>query len=181
LWAKASEYLRRAARKSIERSGHAQAVRFLREALEALSFSDGDVREKEHAELELRLLLRVAFNATGNYRERLKNLDRAQLLAKSAGRRALLPSLMVSRASVVLQVENVHDALAICAKARRDATRWGDNETRVIAGYMLSRSQFYNGQFRRSLSAARKALALVRAEPAKSRHGGGFGSSEACS
>jgi tetratricopeptide (TPR) repeat protein len=122
LWAKASEYLRRAARKSIERSGHAQAVRFLREALEALSFSDGDVREKEHAELELRLLLRVAFNATGNYRERLKNLDRAQLLAKSAGRRALLPSLMVSRASVVLQVENVHDALAICAKARRDAT-----------------------------------------------------------
>jgi class 3 adenylate cyclase/tetratricopeptide (TPR) repeat protein len=178
LWAKASAYLRRAARKSIERSGHAQAVRFLREALEALTFSSGDVREKEHAELELRLLLRVAFNAIGNYRERLKNLDRAELLAKSTGRRSLLPSLMVSRASVVLQVESVPDALAICAKARRDATRRGDNETRVIAGYMLSRSQFYNGQFRRSVAAAQQALALVRAEPAKSRHGGGFGSSE---
>ncbi len=178
LWDKASEYLRRAARKAIERSGHAQAVRFLREGLEALSFSDGEVRKKEHAELELRLLLRVAFNAIGNYRERLENLDRAQSLAKRTGRRSLLPSLMVSRASVVLQVENVSDALAICAKARRDASRRGDNETRVIAGYMLSRSYFYNGQFRRSLSAARQALALVRAEPAKVRHGGGFGSSE---
>jgi class 3 adenylate cyclase/tetratricopeptide (TPR) repeat protein len=178
LWAKASEYLRRAARKSIERSGHAQAVRFLREALEALSHTDADVRAKEHAELELRLLLRVAFNAIGNYRERLENLDRAQLLAKSTGRRSLLPSLMVSRASVVLQIENVSDAVAICAKARRDATRQGDSETRVIAGYMLSRSHFYNGQFRRSLSAAQQALDLVRAEPAKARHGGGFGSSE---
>ncbi len=178
LWAKASEYLRRAARKAIERSGHAQAVRFLREALEALSFSSADVGAKQHAELELRLLLRVAFNAIGNYHERLENLDRAQMLARSTGRRSLLPSLMVSRASVVLQIENVSEAVAICAKARRDATRRGDNETRVIAGYMLSRSYFYNGQFRKSLAAARQALALVHAEPAKARHGGGFGSSE---
>jgi class 3 adenylate cyclase/tetratricopeptide (TPR) repeat protein len=178
LWAKASEYLRRAARKAIERSGHAQAVRFLRDGLEALSFSSGDAGVKEQSELELRLLLRVAFNAIGNYRERLENLDRAQLLARSTGRRSLLPSLMVSRASVVLQIENVSEAVAICAKARRDATRRGDNETRVIAGYMLSRSHFYDGQFRRSLAAARQALALVHAEPAKARHGGGFGSSE---
>ncbi len=178
LWVKAAEYMGRAARKSIERSAHAQAVEFLREALKALSSSDGHVREKEQSELELRLLLRVAFNAIGNYRERLENLDRAQVLAERIGRKALLPTIMVSRASVMLQLGSVDDAVALCAKARRDATRRRDNETRVIAGYMLSRSCFYKGEFRQSVDFAQKAIELVHADPAKPRHGGGFGSSE---
>ncbi|MBA2400230.1 MAG: AAA family ATPase [Bradyrhizobium sp.] len=178
LWASALEYLRRAARKSIERSGHAQAVEFLREALQVLSWADEGIGKREQIELELRLLLRVAFNAIGNYSERLENLDRAQALAEKTGRRSSLPTLMVSRASAMLQLGKISDAIDLCAKAGRTAARRGDHETRVIAGYMLSRSQFYNGQFRQSLACARKTMALLQEEPAKARHGGGFGSSE---
>ena len=178
LWVKALEYLRRAARKSIERSGHAQAVEFLREALEALSFAEESVGKKEALELELRLLLRVAFNAIGNYSERLENLDRAQALAEKAGRRASLPTLMVSRASAMLQLGKISDSIDLCTRAGRTAARRGDRETRVIADYMLSRSYFYSGQFRQSLASARKATALLREEPVKARHGGGFGSSK---
>lgn len=178
LWAKALEYLRRAARKSIERSGHAQAVEFLREALEALALAEESIAKKEHFELELRLLLRVAFNAIGNYSERLENLDRAQALAERTGRRSSLPTLMVSRASAMLQLGKISDALDLCTKASRTAARRGDHETRVIAGYMLSRSYFYNGQFRQSVACARKTMALLGEEPVKARHGGGFGSSK---
>jgi class 3 adenylate cyclase/tetratricopeptide (TPR) repeat protein len=178
LWIKAAEYLLRAARRSIERSGHTQAVQLLKAALKALGPADLDVRGKEQLELELRLLLRVAFNAIGNYRERLDNLDRAQVLAESTGRKSLLPTLMVSRASVMLQLGRVAGAIDLCATALRSAGRRRDDETRVIAAYMLSRSQFYNGQFRQSVTSAQKAIELVRKEPAKFRHGGGFGSSE---
>ena len=178
LWTNAAEYLQRAARKAIERSGHAKAVQFLAEALDAQSRSAESAASKEQRELELRLLMRVAFNAIGNYRERLKNLDRAQELARRTGRTASLPSLMVSRASVVLQLGGVSAAVELCAKAWKDAARHGDDETGVIAGYMLSRSYFYGGKFTQSVAYARKAMALLNERSAKARHGGGFGSSE---
>ena len=177
-WLKAEGYLRRAAQKAIDRSSHAQAILFIREALRALEQSDMDITTKMRGELELRLLLRIAFNAIGNYRERLANLDRAEELAKRLGQHGALPSLWVSRASVTLQLGRVDHAIDLCAKARRSASGESGHETAVIAGYMLSRSYFYAGRFATSLLAARRALALLRQRPGSPRHGGGFGSSE---
>ena len=177
-WRKAEHYLRLAAKKAIDRSSHANAIQFIHEALQALGQFDLDISVKAEYELELRLLLRVAFNAIGNYRERLSNLDRAEVLTKLLDRRSSLPALWVSRASVTLQLGDVDSAIRLCAKARRIASREGDHETGVIAGYMLSRSSFYNGRLAASLATAKTALTLLRQQPGSQRHGGGFGSSE---
>lgn len=176
-WEKAERYLRRAAEKAIERSHHASATRFVEQALEALGRSGLDTPEKADRELALRLLLRTAYNAIGNYRERLGNLDRAEVLARICSRKQLLPTIWVSRASALLQLGKVDAAARLLETARDAAAAGDDHDAGVISGYMLSRAYFYAGRLAESLMIAGHTLALLHANPAAQRHGGGFGSS----
>jgi class 3 adenylate cyclase/tetratricopeptide (TPR) repeat protein len=178
VWEKAEFYLHRAAQKAIDRSNHTKAILFINEALYAIAQSSCDANAKAQMELDLRILLRVAFNAIGNYRERLANLDRAEALAKNLGQHGTLSSLWVSRASAILQLGQVDGAIHLCTRAQRVALRADDRETRLVAGYMLSRTYFYAGRLAASLATGERTLALLRAQPDSPRHGGGFGSSE---
>ena len=176
-WDKARFYLRRAAQKAIDRSTHNKAIRFVLDALHALAQSNVDGRTALEAELDLRLLLRTSYNAIGNYREKLTNLDRIEILVHSFEQHHLLPSLWVSRASAVLQLGHVDEAVRLCIRARNTAARSLDPDTSLIAEYMLSRTYFYAGRLSASLKAIRRALAILSEQPDVSRHGGGFGSS----
>lgn len=177
-WEQARAYLQQAAEKAINLSTHSKAVVFIQEALRALAQTDQSADSKAESELQLRLLLRVAFNAMGNYKERLINLDRAETLATKLGKGPILASLWVSRASVLLQLGHVNEAIRLCVTAGQCASRQDDHETRIIAGYMLSRNYFYAGRLSASLLAAERTLEFLGKQPGRPRHGGGFGSSE---
>ena len=176
-WDKAEHYLGRAAQKAIDRSYHASAIRYAKEALRAVARADFDTGARAERELRLRLLLRTAYNAIGNYRDRLGNLDRAEEIARSNGQWQVLPNLWVSRSSVLLQRGQVEAAVTLCKRARHAALRHGDSNTGVIAGYMLARTCFYAGRLATSFSIVDETLALLQAGSGAARHGGGFGSS----
>ncbi|MDB5400461.1 MAG: adenylate/guanylate cyclase, partial [Rhodopila sp.] len=111
LWPEALRYLRLAAARAIQRSSHSSAIAHVNCALQIIA--------SEHlidyeTELQLRLLLRTAYNAIGNYRQRLANLDRAQVLANITRHREIIPEVMISRASVLLQLGKPIEALRIC-------------------------------------------------------------------
>jgi class 3 adenylate cyclase/tetratricopeptide (TPR) repeat protein len=176
-WQKAEYYLSRAAQKAIDRSYHASATRHINQALHVLAGADHPPDERAELEFALRLLLRTANNAKGNYRERLGNLDRAEELARTIGRPEMLPGLWVSRSSVLLQTGEAESAIALCERARRAALRCRDTDTVVIAGYMLARTCFYAGRLLASFNTAGRTLALLRGGSGSERHGGGFGTS----
>lgn len=177
-WDRAITYLQRAAEKAVGRSAHLQAIAFTSDALAALTEAEWLPEAKKRRELDLRLLLRVAYNAVGNYKDRLVNLDRAETLASELGMVAILPSLWVSRASVMLQLGKGDEAIELCTRARSSASRRDDVATGIIAGYMLSRNYFYAGRLAASLASGARTLALMGARSRSERHGGGFGSSE---
>jgi class 3 adenylate cyclase/tetratricopeptide (TPR) repeat protein len=173
LWEKAVTHLGRAAEKAIEGSRHGSAIRFLDQALEALDGSGLSEDERLARELELRLLLRTAHNATGNYQKRLKNLDRAEALAKQLRQAEKLPGLWVSRASTVLQLGQVEVAISLCETAWR-ATETQDNRDLAV-GYTQARTRFYAGKLSSSLAAVSSTLAYLRKHPEAARRTGGFG------
>ena len=177
LWEKAETYLGRAAEKAIESSSHGSAIRFLDQALEALGRSGLPEDGRIARELELRLLLRTAYNAIGNYQHRLGNLDRAEALAERLQRPAALPGLWVSRASTFLQLGQVDAAASLCETAWREATLHHNHDAAVAAGYMLARTRFYAGRLASSLAVVSRTLAYLHKHPDAARHGGGFGSS----
>lgn len=176
-WEKAEHYLGRAARKAIDRSSHSSAIVYIEKALRCLDRSNYETDTRSERELVLRLLLRTAYNAIGNYRQRLGNLDRAETLARGTGRHETLPSIWVSRASALLQLGQVDTAVQFCETARKAAAKRGDNDAAVIAGYMLSRTYFYAGRLAASLRVAVGTLAVLRRSSGVERHGGGFGTS----
>ncbi len=176
-WEKAEHYFRRAAQKAIDRSSHASAILFIEQALRSLALWGGETEEREKRELGLRLLLRTAYNAIGNYRERLGNLDRAEALARSTCQHEALPTIWVSRASALLQLGQVDAAVGLCDKARKAALKRGDHDAAVIASYMLSRTYFYSGRLAASLTIASRTLTVLRKNAGAARHGGGFGNS----
>jgi len=171
----AVDYLDRAARKAVQVSRHSQAIVFIQEALTVLTEADAG---NEGTELELRLLLRIAFNAVGNYRARLPNLDRAELLAERLGRISVIPEIMISRASVLLQLGQGRRALRMCADVHQSVHLESDLDTAIAAGYMHSRCLFYNGHIRQALTIAAETLALLEANETTCRHGGAFGSTQ---
>jgi class 3 adenylate cyclase/tetratricopeptide (TPR) repeat protein len=176
-WEKAADYLSRAAQKAIDRSSHASAIAFVEQGLDAIERSGLAETERVARELALRLQLRTAHNAIGNYRERLGNLARAEVLAQRTGRDDVLPTIWVSRASAVLQLGRVDDALSLCEKAWKTAEQRRDPDAAIIAGYMLSRTRFYAGRLVTSCATATRTLAVLRAHAESERHGGGFGTS----
>jgi class 3 adenylate cyclase/tetratricopeptide (TPR) repeat protein len=176
-WEKAEHYLRRSAQKAIDRSHHASAIRFIEMCLGALASANLKADERAERELTLRLLLRTAHNAIGNYPERFGNLERAEVLARSISWHQLLPTIWVSRASALLQLGQVEAAAHLLESALNVAAGHGDHDTGVIGGYMLSRTYFYAGRLNESLRIAGETLALLQAHPGPQRHGGGFGSS----
>jgi class 3 adenylate cyclase/tetratricopeptide (TPR) repeat protein len=177
LWDKAETHLHRAAQKAIDGSRHSSAIRYLDQALEVLGRCALDEDERLVRELPLRLLLRTAYNAIGNYRQRLGNLDRAEALAERLERVDALPGLWVSRASILLQLGRVEAAVTLCEAAWGTATRQQNRDAAVAAGYMLARTRFYAGRLASSLASASRTLTFVRRHSNAERHGGGFGTS----
>jgi class 3 adenylate cyclase/tetratricopeptide (TPR) repeat protein len=171
----AVDYLHRAAQKAVQLSRHSQAIVFIQEALAALAETNAG---NEDVELELRLLLRIAFNAIGNYRARLPNLDRAQSLAERLGRISVVPEIMISRVSVLLQLGQARRALRISADLHRSAHLDADLGTAIIASYSYSRCLFYNGHVQQALTIATNTLDFLEINATAHRHGGAFGSTQ---
>ncbi|HVZ06300.1 MAG TPA: adenylate/guanylate cyclase domain-containing protein [Rhodopila sp.] len=172
LWDEALYYLRLAAGRAIQRSSHANAIAHIDRALTIIAEEQaGD----DNIELDLRLLLRTAHNAIGNYRERLTNLDRAQLLAQQTRRTDLIPEIMISRGSALLQLGEPAAALAMSLRAKRMARRDSSNALHMRIGYMVSRSYFYNGWPARALALATETLGRLEREQSITAQKGGFG------
>lgn len=174
LWEVAARFQHKAAEKAINRSNHVEAIRRLEEALESVK-QLGNTAASLSQELEIRLALRTALNAVGEYRRRLLNLDRAEALARKLGQAETLQSIQLSRGSVLLQTGRVAEALKLGLAAHRSARKTGDRDTLVAAKYLLARASNYHGQFREAIAHAQEATALTRAARGSGRFGGMFG------
>ncbi len=176
LWAPALLYLRQAAGKAIDRSGYAEAIGHLGDALTALDRLDAPERESMEHEMGLRLTLRVALNAVGQYARRLENLDRAERIAIELQDSAKLLSVKISRGHVMVQMGQVAEAEEAGRAALELARSRADEAGHIAAAYLLGQASNFAGGFERGIEYGESALVRMQGAPTAARVGGMFGS-----
>jgi len=153
MWDTAISYMRRAARKAIDRAAHSAAIRFIEQALSAISRLPERGRQVVEAEIELRLLLRVSQGALGLYDQWVANVDAAEQLARELGDPKQLLAIQVAR----LHLLSIHDGTAIaigaCSEAQQMAADQGNSHQLVAATYFLAQALNWHGDFQAAVAA----------------------------
>jgi class 3 adenylate cyclase/tetratricopeptide (TPR) repeat protein len=149
VWDKAVAYLRQAGTKALGRSAYREAVTFFEQALEGRRHLT-DTRVTLEQAIDLRLDLRSALSALGEFRRILPLLREADIVAAKLDDAHRLGRISVSMAQYFDYVGAYEHAIAASQRALTLATTSSDVGTRLAANIMMAGAYFSLGDYRRA-------------------------------
>jgi class 3 adenylate cyclase/tetratricopeptide (TPR) repeat protein len=160
LHAQALSYWQRAGQLALERSAHREAAASLERGLEALSHLPQNRATLEQA-VDLRLALRTALNASGDWGRSLTYLREAEALAAALDdpRRLAEVSVFLSRHFSFMGV--YEQAIATLQRALTLATASGDVVLHALANNYLGVAYLHQGDYHRAINCFRQTAASL--------------------
>jgi tetratricopeptide (TPR) repeat protein len=146
LWQEAFLFLRQSGIKAIERSAYRQAVDFLDKALLALQYLPGSSQNKQLG-IDLRLGLRIALGATGDYRRLYEHLTLAERESAQLNDMRRLCAVYTAKTHVLNVLGDIAEAISNGARARDLATTGGESGQAVAANYFLAQAYEFHGDY----------------------------------
>jgi class 3 adenylate cyclase/tetratricopeptide (TPR) repeat protein len=162
---KAVEYLRRAARKAMERSGYSEAIDCLSEALQLLPrLSDAGWRDTQ--ELQIQAMLGAAWSATRGFaaQEAAAAFERARSLCAENTASSDLIRVLPGLGLLKLNRGELRQARELAEELLGIAERRGDTELAVCAHDLLGLVLLRRGELAASRIHLDKAVSLYRRE-----------------
>jgi tetratricopeptide (TPR) repeat protein len=170
LWDKALAYGRQAGEAAMARSAHREAVSYFEQALSALPHLADD-RDARVRAIDLRLALRSALRALGDFGRTLAHLREAESLAAALDdpRRLGLISLFLSQH---FRMMGTHDqAVAAAQRALVLATAGGDGVLHALANQYLGFAYEVQGDYRRAIDCMRQTVTSLEGAGRHERFG----------
>jgi class 3 adenylate cyclase/tetratricopeptide (TPR) repeat protein len=146
LWDKAVSHLRQAAANAIERSAYKEAINFLERALQALSRLSAS-KSRAETSIELRLRLRIALGAMGEYNRLFEHLSLAEQDAILIGDRPRLTAVCIAKVHVLNMVGNIEEAITNGLRACELAAGNRDPAQSLMANYFLAQAHEFRGDY----------------------------------
>jgi tetratricopeptide (TPR) repeat protein len=146
LWDKAVTYLRQAAANAIERSAYKDAINFLERALQALSRLPAS-KSRAETSIELRLRLRIALGAMGEYNRLFEHLSLAEQDAILIGDRPRLTAVCIAKVHVLNMLGNIEEAITNGVRACELAATNHDPAQGLMANYFLAQAHEFRGDY----------------------------------
>src|SRR5262249_50154670 len=170
VWDKALAYCRQAGEKTQARSAHREAVGYFEQALSALPHLP-ETRDTREQAIDLRLALRTALRALGNFERILALLREAESLAT-----ALDDPRRLGQVSAFLSVHfcfgGVYDqAIAAGQRALALATTGGDAVLHTLANQYLGLAYHAQGDYRRAIDYLGQTVASLDGARSRERFG----------
>ncbi|MDB5583222.1 MAG: hypothetical protein JWR80_8398 [Bradyrhizobium sp.] len=161
LWEKAAQYLRRGGANAIERSAYKEAVGYLERALEALGRLPPTKSNAEIA-LDVRLNLRIALGATGDYRRLYEHLSLAEQDAMLIDDGLRLGAVCIAKTHVLNILGNIGEAISNGVRARDLAKANRAPGQAIMANYFLAQAHEFHGDYAAAVELLTADLADLR-------------------
>jgi len=146
LWDKAVSYLRQAAANAIERSAYKESINFLERALAALNRLPAS-KSRAETSIELRLRLRIALGAMGEYNRLFEHLSLAEQDAILIGDKPRLTAVCIAKVHVLNMLGNIEEAITNGLRACELAISNHDPAQALMANYFLAQAHEFRGDY----------------------------------
>jgi predicted ATPase/class 3 adenylate cyclase len=170
IWVEAVAHLRQAAANAIERSSYKEAIKFLERALEALARLPATSSRAETS-IELRLRLRIALGATGEYSRLYEHLSMAEQEAILIKDRTRLGAVCIAKVHVLNMIGNIEEAVANGLRACDLAASNHDPAQGLMANYFLAQAHEFSGDYQAAISILTRDLPGLTGEHRRTRFG----------
>jgi class 3 adenylate cyclase/tetratricopeptide (TPR) repeat protein len=170
IWDKAVLYCRKAGDRANARSAHKSAAVFLRQALDALNRLSVDTSTIQQA-IDIRLGLRVALAAAGEFPSILAYLEEAESLAHSIGDERRLMAIAISRSTILSNLGDLDEALQAGLHGRALALRQEDDLAIVSSGFALGQAHWNRGEFDKAAAILAQTITFAAAGASKAGSG----------
>jgi tetratricopeptide (TPR) repeat protein len=167
-WAKALEYLTKAAEKAARAFANLEAVALYDQALVALSHLE-ESRETLEKAIDLRLGLRNALHPLGEFDRYVDRLHEARDLAEALGDRRRLGWALAYLCHGYTVMGDYDRAIASGQGAFVEPV--GELAIRIVAGVYLGAAYHWSGDYPRAIDCYRRALASLEGQPVQERFG----------
>jgi tetratricopeptide (TPR) repeat protein len=144
LWEEAAFYSLKAGQRANHRSAHRAATVFFRHALDAVAHLPADPQLVNQA-IDIRLGLRVALGATGDFEQMRHYLQEAEALARSIDDERRLMPIVISRSTILNNLGDLDEAIRTGLEGRAFAERFGDEGCLVSSGFALGQAYWNRG------------------------------------
>jgi tetratricopeptide (TPR) repeat protein len=168
VWDKAVAYLRQAGTKALRHPAYREALTFFEQALEALRHLPDDRHTREQA-IDLRLEMRYALSAFGEFRRILILLREADALATTIDDSHRLGRISASMSQYFDFAGDYEHAVAAGERALALAATSGDVHTRLTANIMIGGAYFSLGDHRRAIDSYRENVTYLAGHLARER------------
>jgi len=169
-WPEAAEYLRQAGIKAAARSANREAAVHFDEALSALAHLPSTRETRERA-VDLRLGLRNALHAMGEFRRTLTPLREAEALAEVLEDQPRLGRVCACLSQYYRLVDDLDQAVAFARRALDLGEAHHDFVLQIVANVSLGQSYHARGDFHLALDALRVNVASLREDQRLERFG----------
>jgi tetratricopeptide (TPR) repeat protein len=170
LWDKALAYYRQAGTRAAVRSAYREAVTYFQQALAALAQLPA-CRDRLAQAIDLRLDLRQAFFALGEYGPMRDALQEADTLATALGDRHRLGQVATYMSQYFWATANQERALVAGQRALAVAETLGDGSLQAIAHLYMGQAYYTLGNPHRATECLRKSVALLEGDLLQARLG----------
>ena len=167
-WAKALEYLTKAAEKAVRAFANLEAVALYDQALAVLSHLE-ESRETIEKAIDLRFGLRNALHPLGEFDRYVDRLHEARDLADGLGDRRRLGWALAYLTHGYAVMGDYGRAIASGEGALVEPV--GELGIRVVAGVYLAAAYHYSGDYLRAIDCFRRTLASLEGQPVQERFG----------
>ncbi len=155
-WEQATHYCQRAGNKANQRSAYRAAILSLEHGLEALAHLD-QTPEIRALAIDMRLSLRIALVATGDFDRVRRLLEEVELLADEAGDQSRLTRICIDQAIVLGVLGPLDRAIEKGRRGRDLAEKEGTPGLFAASGFALAQALWFGGD-------VTAAIALGRAD-----------------
>jgi class 3 adenylate cyclase/tetratricopeptide (TPR) repeat protein len=159
LWEKAVAYLRQAGLRAMARAANREAIAHLEQALGALRRLP-ETRETIEVTIDIRLDLRNALIALGDWTRMEKHLHEAERLARTLGDQHRLGRIATFMVTQRLVTGDYDGAVRFGQEALTIARTLGDRSTEVVATSFLGRAHTAKGEFNDAATLLERNVAL---------------------
>jgi tetratricopeptide (TPR) repeat protein len=160
VWDKGLAYGRQAGEKALARSAHREAVEYFEQALNALSHLP-EIHDTQRQAIDLRLTLRAALLASGDFGRMLAYLREAEPLAEALADPRRLGFISHSLASHFYFMGAYAQAIAVAQRALALAAASGDTALHAVVNQRLGIVYGTQGHYRRGIDYLRQTVASL--------------------
>jgi len=150
MWTKAIKYLQQAGGKALERSAYAAACIPFQHALAILD-KQPTTPENVRLGIDIRLMMRAIFGATGEYDRLERYLREAEALAESIDDQLRLAQINVAKALTLNFRGDLEASIRCGVRARDIAENIGNPNVSLAASVYIAQARMWRGEFRQAI------------------------------